>query len=450
MEIRQFVTEALGDASYLVVDGGVAAVVDPQRDIRPFVAAAEARNARIEYVFETHVHNDHLSGGRELAALGAKVVAPRDGALQFPHLGIGNGDDVMVGGVTLRAVSAPGHTYEHTAYLALDEQKAARGAFTGGALLMAAAGRSDLLGPDHTEELLRLQWETAHRLRDLLPADASIMPTHGEGSFCSSAGACTERMGPLSVELGRNPALASPSFATFRAIQTASPAPIPGYYAYMAPLNRQGPKVFGRPPAPSLLQPGAIAALAGSGVHMVDARRRQDFAEAHIPGTIVIEDDGSLLPYLGWLVPFNAPVVLITYDAAQAERLTVDLFRIGYEDVRGYLPFANWTAEDRPTGRLNLVSARDVAATIESGARPVLDVRFAGEQEDLPLPNTLRRPTDRVTAWIADAPDDALVVCASGYRSSIVASILQASGRHVSAVIAGGAAEVLQARVAVS
>ena len=359
----------------------------------------KARNAKIEHVFETHVHNDYLSGGRELAALGAKVVAPSKGQLQFPHIGVDDADVVSVGGARLKAVAAPGHTYEHLAYLALDGEKP-KGAFTGGALLMAAAGRSDLLGPDHTDELLRLQWETAHRLQALLPAEASIMPTHGAGSFCSSAGSVSERMGPLSVELRRNPALASPSFAIFHEIQTASPSPIPAYYAHMAPLNRKGPRVVGQPPVPDALEPAALDALARTGVHVVDARRRADFAGAHVPGTMAIEDDGSLLAYLSWLVPFNAPVALVTYDRAQAERLTVDLFRIGYEDVRGYLPFSDWTAEGRPTGSLDLVTARDIAIALDSGSRPVLDVRFANEQDDLPLPNALRRPIDRLPEWI--------------------------------------------------
>ena len=447
MEILQFIADGLGDASYLVVDQGVAAVVDPQRDIRPFVAAAAARNAKIEHVFETHVHNDYLSGGRELAALGAKVVAPSKGQLQFPHIGVDDADVVSVGGARLKAVAAPGHTYEHLAYLALDGEKP-KGAFTGGALLMAAAGRSDLLGPDHTDELLRLQWETAHRLQALLPAEASIMPTHGAGSFCSSAGSVSERMGPLSVELRRNPALASPSFAIFHEIQTASPSPIPAYYAHMGPLNRKGPRVVGQPPVPDALEPAALDALARTGVHVVDARRRADFARAHVPGTMAIEDDGSLLAYLSWLVPFNAPVALVTYDRAQAERLTVDLFRIGYEDVRGFLPFGDWTAEGRPTGSLDLVTARDIAIALDSGSRPVLDVRFANEQDDLPLPNALRRPIDRLPEWIDQAPDDALVVCASGYRSSAAASILQAQGRHVSALVRGGAADVLQSLAA--
>lgn len=246
MRIVQFVAEALGDASYLVASGGVAAMVDPQRDVRPYLAKARELGAEIRFVFETHVHNDYLSGGRELAALGAEVVAPAASGLEFPHRPVADGDEVQVGGATLRAVAAPGHTYEHTAYLAVSEAGEIEGAFTGGALLMAAAGRSDLLGPDHSEELTRLQWETAHRLAALLPPSAELMPTHGAGSFCSGSGACQDRRGPLSLELERNPALASPTLEIFRDLHLSSRAPIPDYYAFMAPLNRSGVKSSGR------------------------------------------------------------------------------------------------------------------------------------------------------------------------------------------------------------
>ncbi len=445
MEIEQFVAEGLGDASYLVSAGGLAAVVDPQRDIRPFVAAAAARNVRISFVFETHVHNDYLSGGRELAALGAQVVAPRAANLEFPHLGISDAEEISFGGVTLRGMAAPGHTYEHTAYLAVDERGETRGAFTGGALLMAAAGRSDLLGPDHTEELLRLQWETAHRLRHALPPEGAVMPTHGAGSFCSSAGACSERMGPASVEDLRNPALASQSYEAFRAIQLASPSPIPGYYQYMGPINRRGPAVFGQPPQPALIAADTIERLRAEGVAVIDARRRIDFASGYVPGSIAIEDDGSLLAYTSWIVPFNAPLALITYDQAQADRLAVDLFRIGYERVRGYLPFAAWGAGGRQTGTVERVRPAEVAGALASNDRPVLDVRFSNEQDALPLPGSLRRPIDQIHTWIADAPDGAVLVCASGYRATIAASLLLARGRNVQVCVDGGVADVLTA-----
>ena len=175
------------------------------------------------------------------------------------------------------------HTYEHTAYVGVDERGHTRAAFTGGALLMGSAGRSDLLGPEHTADLTRLQWETAQHIRGLLPSAASLFPTHGAGSFCSTTGSTLERYGPLSTELTRNPALSSLTPEAFAAIQLAAPAPIPGYYRYMAPINRKGPKVYGEPPRPRLLSPEEVATTTAA---VVDVRPRASFAGSHIPGSI--------------------------------------------------------------------------------------------------------------------------------------------------------------------
>lgn len=440
MQVFQFVADALGDSSYLLVSEGRAAAVDPQRDVRPLVAAAEAHGATIEFVFETHVHNDYLSGGRELAALGARVVAPAKAHLAFPHLPIEDEGEIAVGGATVRAVLAPGHTYEHTAYIGLDERRNAQAAFTGGALLMGSAGRSDLLGPDHTAELTRLQWESAQRIRNILPAAASLFPTHGAGSFCSTTGSAMERSGPLSVELQRNPALTTHTSAEFSAIQLASASPIPGYYPYMAPINRSGPKVFGTPPRPRLL---SIDDVAGARETVIDIRPRQVYSTAHIPGSIEIEESNSLLAYVGWVVPFNSPIVLIAEDQAQAERVTLDLFRIGYEDVRGYLPFSAWTGAGRAVESLPHVDARRAREMFRDEEMAVMDTRFSSEQFDRPIPGALRLPFDELSVWAESAPARGLVVCASGQRATMAASILKRDGRDVIALVEGGAEDLL-------
>src|SRR5690606_25601448 len=164
VRIETFVTESLGDSTNMVFGGNEAAVIDPQRDVRPYLAAADRVGATIRWVFETHVHNDYVSGGRELAELGATIVAPESAGLEFPHQPINEGGAITLGDATLRAVAAPGHTYEHTAYLAHgDGAETPAAAFTGGAVLMGSAGRTDLLGPDHTEDLTRKQWDTAQR-----------------------------------------------------------------------------------------------------------------------------------------------------------------------------------------------------------------------------------------------------------------------------------------------
>ena len=444
MEIVQFLTDSLGDASYLLVSGGEAAMIDPQRDVRPFVHAAEQRGAAIRYVFETHVHNDYLSGGRELAALGAQVVAPAKGKFEFPHIAVDDGELIAIGGAQLRVVRAPGHTFEHTAYLALDEQAHVSGAFTGGTILMAGEGRTDLLGPDNTPDLTRMQWESARRIAALLPATGEILPTHGAGSFCSMTGTCLETRAPLSLEQMRNPALTLP-FEAFRAAQLAIAAPIPGYYPKMAPINRRGPAVYGEPPRPALLDSPALERIRGAGARVVDVRRRADWAERHIAGSLAIESGGSMLAYFGWLLPFDAPVALVCDDAAQAESVTVDLFRIGFEHVQGWFPGEAIPRSGVETAALPVVTVEEAAATVAQGATPVLDVRFAYEQEATPLPGAIRLPIDRPMQLLAGAPKEALIVCASGYRAAAAASLLLPAGHRLRALIDGGAAEVLAA-----
>ncbi|GIW19427.1 MAG: MBL fold metallo-hydrolase [Tepidiforma sp.] len=440
MKTIQFVAEALGDASYLVVSGREAAVIDPQRDIRPFVKAAREHGAEIRYVVETHVHNDYVSGGPELAALGAEVIAPAAGRLEFPHRPVADGDVITLGDAKLLVTAAPGHTYEHLAYLGVTPSGKVRGAFTGGALLMAAAGRTDLLGPDHTEELTRLQWETAQKLRRLVPPSADVLPTHGAGSFCSATGTDLGRCGPMAAELLRNPALASQSYEEFRALHLATEMPIPGYYKYMAPINRKGPKVYGEPPRPRPLSEAVLLGL-GSDTWVVDVRRREDYAAGHLPGSLEIEESTSMLAYVGWLIPFDAPIALVTYDRLQAERVTVDLFRIGYEHVVGYAPAAELTL----TARTETVSAAEIAEALRSGRVPVLDVRYAQELRDEPVPGARPLPFDALPEWAREVEGPVLVSCASGQRAAMAASYLERRGAAARPFIAGGAADVRRA-----
>lgn len=440
MEIQQFVTEALGDSSYIVIANGVAAAVDPQRDIRPLLRVAEERNVAIEYVFETHVHNDYVSGGRELAARGAKIVAAAKSELQFPHLPVEDGAEIEFGGARLRATSAPGHTYQHTAYIAIDERGTTRAAFTGGALLMGSAGRTDLLGSAHTAELTRLQWESAQKLAKMLPLSSSVFPTHGAGSFCSSTGSALERSGPFSLEAERNPALTSLSAEAFASIQLATNPPIPGYYRHIAPINRAGARVFGEPPTPAHLEPDDVANTTAT---VIDIRPRQAFAAGHVPDSLEIEESGSLLAYVGWLVPFNGPIVLVSEDRAQAERITVDLFRIGYEDVRGYLTFSEWHRAGRPIAELGIATVADAREILADGTLPVIDTRFADEHNSQPLRGALKLPFDELSSWAAFAPPRSLVVCASGQRATMAASALQKAGREVVALMDGGVEDLV-------
>lgn len=448
MQIIQFQTPALGDNSYLVVAGHQAAAVDPQRDVRPYLEAAERHGVTITHVFETHIHNDYISGGPELAARGATIVAPAAADLGFEYTAVEDGDEVTVGDARLRAVAAPGHTYEHHAYLALDEQNEIRGVFSGGAILIAGAGRSDLLGPDHSETLARLQWDTGRRLREMLPNTAEVLPTHGAGSFCSSGSSTDDRRAPLAVELGRNPLFTSGGYDEFRALHLDA-RPTPNYYRHMAPINREGAAVHGEPPRPRLLEPDELVTLAADGVTVVDVRSRHDYTRGHIPAAVDIEESGSMLAYASWMLPFNSPMALVTYEAEQADRVTTDFFRIGFEDIRGYLPHESWVQAGRELATLEAVDLDEARRIAREGTMPVLDVRFAHEHAETPLPGALQLPVDELPQWTDQAPSgDALVICASGQRAVMAASFLERTGRRVLALSEGGAEELREGKTA--
>lgn len=444
MEIQQFVATSLGDASYLVISGTAAAVVDPQRDVRPYIEAADARGATITHVFETHVHNDYVSGGPELAALGAVIVAPHDAGLELPYHPVVDGDEVVVGSVRLRAMHAPGHTHHHTAYLAITEGDQVTAAFTGGSIIMGGAGRSDLLGPDETEALTRLQWESARRIVAALTDDAELLPTHGAGSFCSTQSGGGERRASLAVERPRNIVLSSPDFEAFRVLHLANPGPIPAYYRHMAPINRRGPRVYGTPPAAPRLSLDAFEADRSAGVPVIDVRDRFAFTAGHVPASISIEEGDATLAYVSWVTDFDAPLLLITRDAEQADRVTVDLLRIGYEHVRGYLPFEAWAA-DRAVATLDVADVDEARRQADLGM-PVYDVRFDSDRRTLALPNSLARPIDRLAEWLPTAEEHrALVVCGAGSRATTVGSVLLAHGHDPLVLTRGGAADLVAA-----
>jgi hydroxyacylglutathione hydrolase len=446
VEIIPFVTESLGDSSYMLVSGEEAAIIDPQRDTRPYVAAAEARGARIARVLETHVHNDYISGGPALAGLGATVVAPSLGKYAFPHQPVREGDVVRIGSVELTAVATPGHTFEHTAYL-LTHAGRPHAVFSGGSILVGAAGRSDLLGPDNTPELTRLQYESSKRLAAMLTLESQVLPTHGAGSFCSSTSGPTERTSSLSLELARNPALTSGDFETFKHIQLEVPMPTPAYYQFMAPINRAGDRTAPAPPAPRRLSPAQLVEVQAAGVPLLDLRARSEYSAAHVPGAIALEECPSLLGYVSWLYPFDTPLGLVTYDSHQAERVTGDLFRVGYEHVRGYLPFHEWLEQGHDSESFDAVELPEAVDLAAHDDVEILDVRFEREHIQAPLPGARQLPIDQLREWaptIGKGPF--LVVCASGQRATIVASYLAARGAEARPLIRGGATD-LRARL---
>ncbi|WP_031089188.1 MBL fold metallo-hydrolase, partial [Streptomyces sp. NRRL WC-3549] len=323
--------EGLGNRSYLAGGTSEAVAVDPPRDIDHVLAVAARRGVRISHVVETHIHNDYVTGGLELARVtGARYLVPAGAAVSFARTPVSDGDTVDVDtgtGLTLTAVATPGHTPHHTAYV-LQEAGRPVAAFTGGSLLIGTVGRPDLVEPRLTEQLARAQYASAHRLADALPDDTAVLPTHGFGSFCSSAQADGDAT-TIGKEKTANAAL-TVDVDTFVAELLAGLEDVPAYYAHMGPVNAGGPDPVDMTPA-SVADPQEIAARLAAGEWVVDLRNRIAFAEGHVAGSFNFELDGKLATYLAWMIPWGKPVTLLAENAGQLAAAQRELVRVGID-----------------------------------------------------------------------------------------------------------------------
>jgi hydroxyacylglutathione hydrolase len=427
-------TMTLGDRSYLVHDGRVAFVVDPQRDIDRILALATSEGVRISHVFETHIHNDYVTGGYALAAAtGAAYHVNADDPVAFDRIPVRDGDVIAVGDtMRVRVLATPGHTFTHLSY-ALDADGLQVAVFSGGSLLYGSVGRPDLLGPDHTHTLVRRQYASAHRLATELPDSAAVYPTHGFGSFCSAtqSEASTATIGSEKLI---NPALTHDE-QTFVDELLAGLDAWPAYYAHMAAANTVGPA------APDLSLPDRADAeqlrqRIAAGEWVVDLRNRIAFTAGHLAGTLNFGLDGSFATYLGWLIPWGTPLTLLGETPAQITQAQRELVRIGIDR-----PAAHATGTPQQwAGGENLATIpratfADLALIRHHRRVTVLDVRRNLERAGAHIDGALHIPLHDLQHRIDDVPGGEIWVhCAAGYRATIAASLLAATGRHVVAV----------------
>lgn len=444
-EIGVITTAPLGDTSYLLVSGDEAALVDPQRDCWGLLADCAARGVRVRYVLETHVHNDYVSGAMEVrAATGATVAGPARAGYAFDHLPMAEDDEITVGDLLVRAMETPGHTAEHTSYLVFgDARLAPQAVFTGGSLLVGSSGRTDLSGAHRTESLTRAQFRSLRRLA-LLPDATRVLPTHGAGSSCAAGPASGDRTTTVGAERRANPALAADEEEFLR--ERSGMPPYPAYYRHMAPLNRAGPIVLcGPPPGARPLTPDAVARLAGGGAQVVDARERGASAGAHLPGSLCNELDDSFAALVGQVVPFGTPLVLVLPEpvAEAAHEAVTQLLRIGYERVEGYLDggIERWRADGRPVASFRAADSRELL--VPGSQVRILDVRSPNEPGS--IPGALAIPVGELPWRLAEIPRDREVwtVCGRGRRAAVAASLLDRAGIPVTAVIRGGAPDLI-------
>ncbi|SBT67139.1 Glyoxylase, beta-lactamase superfamily II [Micromonospora sediminicola] len=443
VEVSVIATSSLGDRSYLASDGRVAIVVDPQRDIDRVLHLAGAKGVRITHVVETHIHNDYVSGGLELARItGAHYLVAAADEVGFNRMPVADGDEVPVSdALRLRVVGTPGHTFHHLSY-ALDEAGDGDwtpvGVFTGGSLLFGTTGRTDLLGQQHAHELAHHQHASARKLADLLPDGAQVWPTHGFGSFCSASQADAPES-TIGREKEANPVLrlAADRFVTET---LAGLDAYPAYYAHMGVANAAGP-------APVDLTPVARADAdelrhrIAAGEWVVDLRHRKAYAASHLAGTVSLGLDGPMSTWLGWLIDWGVPITFLAETPDQVADAQRELVRIGIDR-----PAAQATGEperwatDRSELRQLAVADFGALAAAQAGNTPaglpapqvVLDVRMTNEWKAGHVDGAVHVPLPDLPTRLADVPAGTVWVhCGSGYRATAAASLLANAGRDV-------------------
>jgi len=446
MLTRQFRIEGLGHLSTLIADdsAGVAAVVDPRRDVDVYLAAARELDVRIGHVVETHLHNDYVSGGRELAALtGATHVIGAGARLAHEHRPLRDGATFDVGALRFTARDTPGHTPEHVAYAVADTGRGTDPALlmTGGSLLVGAVGRTDLLGPEHATAYAHDMHRSLHAVILAHDDHVIVQPTHGAGSLCASGIASTPTS-TIGYERRHNALLRVDDVDAFaRRLLRGQPA-VPRYFARMRPTNQAGPALLGGrvPEARPMALDETRAALAG-GALLLDLRSPFAHAVAHAPGSLSIPLSPSFGTWLGWVVEPDRPIILVLDDPADWDEAARQALRIGAEgSLVGHLRggFATWADGGGPLEANGRLAVDELAARLAAagpsgqspGANVVIDVRQANEYAVGHVPGSLHLTAGSLPDRLDELPRDQpiMTICASGMRASIAASLLRSAG----------------------
>lgn len=440
VEVTPLVDVGLGNSAYLVdLGAGRALAVDASRDLRALRAEADRRGLTVAFAADTHLHADFLTGALQLAATdGATVLASTLGDREYPHRGLDDGDEVDLGGLTLRALFTPGHTHEHVAFELLDGSRAL-GVFTGGSLIVGSAARTDLVSADRTQELARAQYRSLRRLAEL-DDQVAVWPTHGAGSFCSAPPGA-ERTSTIGAERATNTLLRAAGEDDFVTRLLGSLGSYPPYFQALGEVNRRGPALVDGDVLSSLTGDD-VAGLRAAGAEVVDVRPVADFAAAHVPGSVSIPLRPAFASWLGWLVPAGRRLVVVRNADQDPAEVLWSARKIGYDDVAGELAdgIRAWTDAGHATARIPLVTAEDV-----EGAR-VLDVRQDDEYVAGHVPGARHVELGALAARPDSVPDEPLVVmCGHGERAMGAASLLARAGRRQVAVLSGGAEDWVRA-----
>jgi hydroxyacylglutathione hydrolase len=438
---QRFYDEGLAQASFLVGCDRTrqAVVIDPRRDASIYLEAARQAGVTIAAAVETHVHADFVSGARELAAVGVRVITGPGAGLAYDHHEVVDGERLTLGDLSLTFLHTPGHTFEHLTIAAKGSAQPAR-LFTGDLLFVGGVGRPDLLGEAQTRELAGRLFESLQRLIQL-DGDAEVHPGHGAGSLCG-AGIGHDPSSTIARERDQNPLLRETDRDRFVAAVLADLPDTPPYFARMKRVNL-APDLLGLAAAtPRLpaIRATAAAALAADGAMVIDLRLADAFAAAHADGAINLGHGSKVGYWAGWVLPPDVPLLLMADEPAHAQDAYVQLLRVGLDRVEGVIEggFMAWQSASLPTASTKLVAA----GSLHDATLPlqIVDVRTPREWRAEHISGSLNIPVGEIPRRLAEVVRDRPVatICEGGYRSSLAASLLAREGLPDVVNVAGG------------
>jgi len=450
MYAKQFFVEGLGCASYIIgcEAEGIAAVIDPDRDVRKYLTTADERGLKITHIIETHLHADHVSGNTDLAhRTGADIFLHEASGAEFDHKPLREGDVITLGNIRLKIIHTPGHTPESLTLLASDTTRAEEPwlALTGDTLFVGDIGRPDLVGMEAANGLAKEMHTSL--FKKLLPLDNGLLiyPGHGAGSLCGKS-IGSMRSTTLGFERKYNPALAPRELDEFVTFATSDLPEQPGNHKRIKSLNRAGVKPLGNvEPKPISIQESIPYFQGGAG--LLDTRSKEEYVQAHIPGSVHLEADEQLSNRIGFVFPPDVPVILLLSDPADYEDVVYSLARVGYDNVIGYFaegldvwekmgfPITSGDIKDIEPLELNDLMING------NGSRPVVvDVREPWEYHQGHVPGALLMPLGQLSLRLEelDLEKPVAVICASGNRSQSASALLGQKGFKTIYNVLGG------------
>jgi hydroxyacylglutathione hydrolase len=448
MKVEQIYTGCLAQGAYYIESNGEAVIIDPLREVQPYIDLANKRNAKIKYIFETHFHADFVSGHLDLSKkTGAPIVYGPTAKPEFESIIAKDEEVFKLGGVTIKVLHTPGHTMESTCYLLRDENGKDTALFSGDTLFLGDVGRPDLAQKAASmtqEELAGLLYDSLNTKIMPLADDITVYPAHGAGSACGK-NMMKETVDTLGNQKKMNYALNQPNKEAFVKAVTDGLMPPPAYFPMNVAMNKKGYESFDNVLKFGMraLSPDAFEAAAeATGALVLDTRPATDFAKGFIPRSINIGINGDFAPWVGALVKDVKQEILLITELGMEEEVVTRLSRVGFDNILGHLQggFEAWKNNGKETDSVNRITAEQFAKEFDVKAGNVIDVRRESEYRAEHVEESYNKPLDQINSWFAemDVNKPFYIHCAGGYRSMIAASILKSRGVHNFKEIEGG------------